>query len=59
MFSIFMIFSTLLAALYGGMKARKAGGTRLDMAQYAGAYGVFVFILSLAITILILRQNID
>ncbi|WP_028031393.1 hypothetical protein [Gemmobacter nectariphilus] len=45
----------LLGALWGGWLARKRKGSRLDIAQYAAAFGIAFAILGLFATVLLDR----
>lgn len=46
---------TALGAGIGGMVARKRGGNRMDIAQYAGGFGIMGFLVGLALVIAIAR----
>ena len=35
-----VILSALIGAVLGGLTAKRRGGNRLDIAQYAGAYAI-------------------
>lgn len=35
------LIGALVGALWGGFLAKKRGGSRADMAQYAAGYGIF------------------
>jgi hypothetical protein len=43
-------------ALWGAMHARKQGGNRMDMAQYAAVYGIIFGLLGLVATIVLERM---
>ncbi len=45
----------LVGALIGGYNAKKRGGTRLDIAQYAGAYALAFGIVGMFITVFLVR----
>lgn len=48
-----VIAAIVCGAVVGAMTARKRGGTRLDMAQYAAGYGIALGVASLFLTIAI------
>lgn len=52
-----MLYSltTLLGALTGGLHARRKGGNRFDIAQYAAVWGVLGFMVGIFATIVIGR----
>ena len=52
-----MIYTVLgiLGALIGGMTARKRGGNRKDIAQYAASYGIAFALLGFVLTVLLDR----
>ena len=50
-----ILFSAAFGAVWGGLVARRRGGNRLDIAQYAGGFGILFAILGLAVTIYIAR----
>lgn len=41
----------VLGAVWGAMLARKRGGNRLDMAQYAAGFGIAMGLVGLFVTI--------
>lgn len=45
----------LIGAVIGGMTARKRGGNRKDMAQYATGYAIAFALLGFVLTVLIDR----
>ena len=45
----------LAGALWGGLTARRRGGNRLDIAQYAAGYAVALGLAGLFATVLIAR----
>lgn len=45
----------LAGALVGGLTARRRGGRRLDIAQYAGSYALAFAIAGLFVTIIVVR----
>jgi len=59
MVSTIMILSAMIGVAIGGLKARKKGGTRLDIAQYAGTYALIFMVIGLIVTVIFLRSNID
>lgn len=47
-----IVLAGLIAgAVWGGMQARRRGGSGFDMAQYAGVWGIIGTILGLAVTV--------
>ncbi len=50
-----VIACALIGAFLGFLTARKRGGNRLDMAQYAAGYAIAFMILGLFLTLLIER----
>ena len=52
-----MIYTVLgiLGAILGGMKARKRGGNRKDMAQYGAGYGMAFLICGMILTVIVDR----
>ena len=51
-----VIVSFLLGALWGGFLARRRNGNRLDIAQYAVAFGLAFAILGLFATVIFERM---
>lgn len=49
----------LLGATWGGMTARKRGGNRKDIAQYATSFGIAFALLGFVLTVLIDRWFIS
>ena len=45
----------ILGAVIGGMTARKRGGNRKDMAQYAASYGIAFALFGFVLTVLLDR----
>ncbi|KAF0677641.1 apolipoprotein acyltransferase [Profundibacterium mesophilum] len=45
----------LIGAIWGGLQARRRGGNRLDMLQYAAGYAILFGLLGLVATIIIAR----
>lgn len=45
-----VIMSAVAGGLWGGFLAKRRGGTRLDIAQYAGSFGILFAILGLFAT---------
>ena len=45
----------IVGALWGGLRARKRGGNRLDTAQYGAAYAIGLGLLAVLISIAIDR----
>ncbi|MEM7190196.1 MAG: apolipoprotein acyltransferase [Pseudomonadota bacterium] len=50
-----VIVLALTGAIWGGRTAKKRGGTRADVAQYAAGYGIAFALAGLVITLLIDR----
>ncbi|MEL6451326.1 MAG: apolipoprotein acyltransferase [Pseudomonadota bacterium] len=50
-----VIAAALIGALIGGFTARKRGGNRLDMAQYAAGYALAFVVVGMIATVLIDR----
>ncbi len=46
-----VIVSALIGLVLGGVTAKRRGGNRLDIAQYAGAYGIGFALLGVFATI--------
>ena len=51
-----VIVLAIAGAVIGGLTARKRGGNRKDIAQYAAGYGIAFLIVGLLITVLIDRM---
>ena len=51
-----VIAAALVGALIGGFTARKRGGNRLDMAQYAAGYALAFVVVGMIATVLIDRS---
>lgn len=51
---IYIVFA-ILGAIIGGLTARKRGGNRADIAQYAAGYGIAFALLGLVLTVLLDR----
>ncbi|MEM9551133.1 MAG: apolipoprotein acyltransferase [Pseudomonadota bacterium] len=45
----------ILGAIIGAVSARKRGGNRWDMAQYAAGYGIAFMLLALILNVILLR----
>lgn len=50
-----VIAAAIIGALIGGWTARKRGGNRLDLAQYAAGYAMAFVIVGMIATVLIDR----
>lgn len=50
-----VILAALSGAIIGGMTARKRGGNRLDIAQYAAGYALAFTVVGLIATVVIDR----
>lgn len=46
-----VIFCMIAGALWGGLRARKRGGSGFDIAQYAAVHGIIGAVLGLFLTI--------
>lgn len=46
----------IIGALGGALRAKKRGGNRLDMIQYAAIFGMIFGLIGLFITIILARQ---
>jgi uncharacterized protein YqgC (DUF456 family) len=46
-----VIFCLAIGAIFGGLRARKSGGSRLDMLQYAAVFCIIGAIVGLFVTI--------
>ena len=53
-----VIVLALLGALIGGFTARKRGGNRLDIAQYAAGYAIAFALLGMIITVFVHRAMV-
>ncbi len=51
---IFLVFG-ILGAIYGGLTAKKRGGNRKDIAQYAASAGIAFALIGLVLTVLVHR----
>ncbi|WP_299374435.1 apolipoprotein acyltransferase [uncultured Tateyamaria sp.] len=51
-----VLVAALTGALIGGYTARKRGGNRLDMAQYAAGYALAFVVVGLIATVLLDRS---
>jgi hypothetical protein len=52
---VIVIVAFLLGGLWGGAVARRRGGSKLDIAQYAAAYGIAFAIVGLFATVILER----
>ncbi|MCG6904695.1 MAG: hypothetical protein LJE68_18640 [Rhodobacter sp.] len=50
-----VLASALIGAIWGGYRAKRNGGNRLDMAQYAAGFAIAFALLGLVVTIVISR----
>lgn len=46
----------IIGAIFGVIFARRKGGNRLDIAQYAGVFALIFFVIGLFITVIIDRM---
>ncbi len=53
-----IILAVLAGALFGAWRARRGGGSRLDMAQYAATHAVIFGLIGLAITVVLMRAMV-
>ncbi|MGB0660877.1 MAG: hypothetical protein ACPGNV_11945 [Mangrovicoccus sp.] len=51
-----IILFALLGAAYGGFKAKKNGGNRWDIAQYAASFAIACAVLGLFVTVILGRS---
>jgi hypothetical protein len=51
-----VIAAALLGALIGGLTARKRGGNKLDITQYAAGYALAFVVAGLIVTVLLDRM---
>lgn len=51
-----VIAASILGAIWGGLLARRRGGNRLDIAQYAAGFAILFAILGLFATIFLERM---
>ena len=52
---MFVWIAAIIGAIFGGFQAKRRGGNRLDIAQYAAGYGIAFFVAGLIIWIVIVR----
>lgn len=52
-----VLIAFIIGATGGALRARSRGGNRLDIAQYAGVYGIVFAIIGLFVTI-VLQQTL-
>ncbi len=52
---MYILGLALVGAIIGGLRARKRGGKKLDIAQYAGVYAIIFGIIGLFITVYLSR----
>lgn len=52
---MFVIAGVVLGVLYGGWTARRRGGKRADIAQYATVYAIFFGLIGLFVTLILDR----
>ena len=51
----FALIGAAIGVYFGIRRARKAGGNRFDIWQYAAVYGVFFALLGLALAVVVVR----
>lgn len=51
-----VIVAFLIGALWGGFLARRRDGNRLDIAQYAAAFGIAFAVAGLILTVVVERM---
>lgn len=52
---MFALAALLIGAVWGAFLARKRGGNRLDMLQYAAGFAIAFFLVALALSIAFAR----
>ncbi len=52
---MFVLIGAVLGALWGGALARRRGGKKADMAQYAAGFGILFALVGLIFTLVIHR----
>lgn len=52
------VIGILLGAAFGVFTAKRKGGTRLDMLQYAGAFGIIFGLVGLFVAIIMARSAV-
>lgn len=50
-----VLFAGLFGVILGAMRAKKAGGNALDMAQYAAGFGIAFLLLGVIATLIVHR----
>lgn len=55
---MFVIFGALIGAFFGGILAKKRGGKRLDILQYAAVFAVICAVIGLFITLFLHRMSL-
>lgn len=50
------VLSGLLGIVVGALTAKRRGGNRLDMAQYAAVFGIAFALIGLVITVILARS---
>lgn len=53
-----VIIGALVGAILGAVTARKRGGNRLDMLQYAAGFGIAFALAGLIVTVIIHRMAV-
>ena len=50
-----IVISALTGIVWGGYQAKKRGGNRKDMAQYAAGYGIAFTLVGVLVTVVLMR----
>ncbi|KMW57081.1 hypothetical protein AIOL_002039 [Candidatus Rhodobacter oscarellae] len=50
-----VIVSALVGAIIGALQARRGGGNRKDMAQYAAGFGIAFALIGMLVTVILAR----
>jgi hypothetical protein len=51
------IIGFILGLLWGGWVAKKRGGNRMDIAQYAVVHGIVLGLVALLVSVLVMRMG--
>ncbi len=55
---VFVFLGALAGAALGALTARRRGGNRLDMAQYAGSFAILFALIAMFVGIFLMRQMV-
>jgi len=53
-----VLLAILIGAIFGGLRAKKRDGNRLDIAQYAAVHGLIAGVLALILMVILLRYMV-